>query len=78
MALAAELRGAEMADLGAEHDVFLVGDDDAGAFDVVVDEGGVEAEAVVDVIEAMGEVSGDLHPGEPRGQNGVIRVLRVP
>ncbi|KAM1309550.1 hypothetical protein ACFX13_006381 [Malus domestica] len=53
----------EVADFGAEHKVVLLGDDDVGAIDVVVDECRVEAGAVVDVIEAMGEVGSDLHPG---------------
>ena len=66
-----------MADFGAEHEVVLLGDDDAGALDVVVDEGRVEAGAVVDVIEVVGEVGSDLHPGEPRRQDGVARALRV-
>ncbi|KAM1099698.1 hypothetical protein ACFX15_006022 [Malus domestica] len=67
----------EVADFGAEHEVVLLGDDDAGALNVVVDESRVEAEAVVDVIEAVGEVGSDLHSGEPRRQDGVARVLRV-
>ncbi|TQD77085.1 hypothetical protein C1H46_037361 [Malus baccata] len=67
----------EVADFSAKHEVVLLGDDDAGALDVVVDEGRVEAGAVVDVIEVVGEVGSDLHPGEPRRQDGVARVLRV-
>lgn len=38
----------------------LAQDEDAGALDVVMGKGGVEAGAVVDVIEAVGEVRGDL------------------
>ncbi|CAB4270513.1 unnamed protein product [Prunus armeniaca] len=66
-----------MADLGSEREVLLLGDDDAGGFNVVVDEGGVVAGQVVHVIEAISEVGGDLRAGEPRGQNGEVGVVRV-
>ncbi|KAM1584258.1 hypothetical protein FF2_037207 [Malus domestica] len=32
---------------------------------------------VVDVIEAVGKVDGDLHPGEPRRLDSVARILPV-
>lgn len=64
-----------MADLGSELEVFLLGDDDVGGFDVVVDR--VVTGRVVHVIEAIGDVGGDLHAGEPRGQNGEFGVVRV-
>lgn len=63
-----------MADLGIEG---WFGYDDARAFDVVVDEAGVESRAVVDVIEAVREVGGDLQAREPCGQDGVARVVWV-
>lgn len=63
-----------MADLRAER---IVGDDDPGALDVVVDEAGFQSSAMVDVVEAVSEVRRDLHPRQPRGQNGEARVSRV-
>lgn len=55
----------------------LLRDDDAGAVDVVVDEIGVEAGEMVDVIEAVSEIGSDLHPRNPSGEIGEARVQRV-
>lgn len=51
-----------MANFGMERGIR---DDDRGRFDVMVDkvEGG--RRVVVDVLEALGNVGGYLHPGEP-------------
>lgn len=53
----------------------LLGDEDAGALDAVVDETGTGAGGIVDVIEAVSEIGGDMHP---RGPGGEISEARVP
>lgn len=45
---------------------------------MVVDESGVETRTMVDVIEAVREVGGDLHPRNPGGEDGKIGVSRIP
>lgn len=62
-----------MADDGVE---VGLGDEDCGALDAVVDDaaaGGV----VVDVLEALREVGGDLHAGEPGGERGEVGVSGI-
>lgn len=62
-----------MADDGVE---VRLGDEDRGALDAVVHDaaaGGV----VVDVLEALREVGGDLHAGEPGGERGEAGVPAV-
>lgn len=63
-----------MADLRVQR---LVGDDDARALDVVVDEIGPQSGAMVDVIKAVSEVRRDLHSREPGRENREARVFRV-
>lgn len=64
-----------MADLRVQR---LFGYDNAGALDVVVNEAGVQPRAMVDVIEAVRKVRGDLHAREPGGEDREIRVIRIP
>lgn len=63
-----------MADLGVQRGFR---DDDASAFDVIVDEADVEAGVVVDVVETVGKVCGDLHSRDPSGEDREARVLLV-
>lgn len=60
-----------MANLGAQA---RLSDDDAGALHPVVDRLGV----VVDVLEALSDVGGDLNAGEPGSERGEAGVLGVP
>lgn len=71
---AAELRGAEMAKPGVER---RFGDDDTAGFDTVVDEIDVQTGFVVNVIESVREIRGDLHSRHPRGENSEARVVLV-
>jgi len=71
---AAELRGAEMANPSVER---RFRDDDAAGFDTVVDEIDVQTGFVVNVIECVSEIRGDLHSRHPRGENGEARVVLV-
>lgn len=73
--LAAELRSAEMANPSVE---IGLGDDDATALDVVVDEAYEQPSLVVDVIEAVSEIGGDLHSRHPRVEHREVNVPRVP
>ncbi|KOM49395.1 hypothetical protein LR48_Vigan08g022200 [Vigna angularis] len=52
-------------------------DDYAAGFDVVLDEIGVQTDFVVNVIECVSEIRGDLHSRHPCGENGEARVVPV-
>lgn len=45
---------------------------------MIVNEIGIGSAAIVDVIEPVGDVSGDLHTRDPGGEYGEIRVFGVP
>lgn len=62
-----------MADLGAKA---RLGDDNSGTLDAIVNESSTGGMAV-DVIKTLREISGDLHPGNPRGEWSEFRVSRV-
>lgn len=74
-----------MADLSTEEMVgiargwcsWILNNDDAGSLDVVVDDWGIEARLVVDVVEGLRKVGGDLHSGEPGGEEGEAGVVGV-
>lgn len=50
-------------------------DDDSAGLDVAVNEVDVQTGFVVNVIEAVSEIRGDLHSGHPRGEDGEVRVV---
>jgi len=54
-----------------------LGDDDAAALDMVMDEIDVQTGLVVNVIEAVSEICGDLHSRHPRGEDGEVHVVFV-
>ena len=54
-----------------------LGDDDSAALDMVMDEIDVQTGFVVNVIEAVSEIRGDLYSRHPRGENGEVRVVFV-
>lgn len=69
-----------MADFRAQ---IILRDNNAGTLDVIMNETrtgsrtGVGTGEIVDVIEAMRDVGGDLHPRGPRDEIGVARVPAV-
>lgn len=73
--LAAEMGGPKVADLGVK---IWLRHHDAAAFDAIMDEVDVQPRVVVDVIERVGHVRGNLHPRYPRLQHCVVRVPLVP
>lgn len=55
----------------------LLRDDDAGAFDMVVNKSRTRTGEIVDVVEAVSEIGSDLHPRRPCRETGEARIVPV-
>lgn len=72
--LAAELRGAEMANPSVE---IRLGNDDCAALDMVMDEIDAHSVLIVHVIKRVSEIRRNLHSRHPGRKHGEVRVPRV-